>query len=251
MANQPLKPNHWSIRQDPMDSWPPQIHEALSAKPGDLVFDMDGTILEGDLSEGLYRDRVALVAPTAALLSLFGGRPLEDPNILPIREGCMACSIVLAGMTPAEVTAAVDDWVSEGRVWLRDQVVALVRATDAAGHRAWLVTGGSVWVGRAVAIRVGIAADRVIGVESVMEDGRLTDQIIQPVSAGAGKVVAWTHRNGTRPLLTLGDSRHDLPLMAASEFGGVLVHPQDGADQDLLSTARALRFGIWPLASTP
>jgi phosphoserine phosphatase len=234
-----------------MDSWPPQIHEALSAIPGDLVFDMDGTILEGDLSWGLYRERVVLGTPTAALLSLFGGRPIDDPNVLPIREGCMACSIVLAGMTPAEVTAAVDDCFAEGRVQLHEQVVELVRATHAAGHRAWLVTGGSVWVGRAVAIRVGIAADRVIGVESVMEDGRLTDQIIEPVSAGAGKVVAWTQRNDTRPLLTLGDSRHDLPLMAASELGGVLVHPPGFADQDLLSTARSLRFGVWSLAPTP
>ena len=234
-----------------MDILPPQIHEALSATPGDLVFDMDGTLLEGDLSEGLYRERVASQAQTIELLSLFGGRPLEDPNILPIREGCMACSVVLAGMTPEEVAALVDDWFTAGRVRLRAEVVELVRATHEAGHRAWLVTGGSVWVGRAVANRVGIAADRVIGVESELVDGRLTAQILEPVSAGAGKVVAWTHRNSARPLLTVGDSRYDLPLMVASELGGVLVHSEESGDQDLLSTARSLGFGLWALATTP
>ena len=234
-----------------MDIFPPQIHKALSATPGDLVFDMDGTLLEGDLSEGLYRERVALQPPSPELLTLFAGRPLEDPNILPIREGCMACSIVLAGMTPAQIVALVDEWFADGRVRLRGEVVDLVKATNEAGHRAWMVTGGSVWVGRAVAERVGISKDRVIGVESALMDGRLTDQILEPVSAGAGKVVAWTRRTRARPLLTVGDSRHDLPLMVASELGGVLVYSEESGEQDLLSTAQALGFVRWALRTTP
>jgi len=234
-----------------MDSLPLQIAETLTESPGDLIFDMDGTLLEGDLGEGFYRERVSESEPDQALVELFAGRPWEDPNVLPIREGCMACSMALSGMTPDEIFARVDVWFSDGRVRIFDQVVEVVRMTRDAGHRPWLVTGSSIWIGRAVAQRVGIEAEHVIGVENVMVGGRLSSRIEEPVSAGAGKVLAWGKRMNTQPLLTIGDSRHDLPLMAASKFGGVLVYSEASADQDVLSAARALGFTCWPLVNAP
>ena len=125
--------------------WPAPVLEALEAAPGEACFDMDGTLLMGDIGEHilLRRQAAGLLHPDAHAAA--GGdiwqvysALMEARDVIP---ACALGALALVGMTEADVEEAVDEALASGGVTVRAPVLGLVRAAEAAGHRVWVVTG--------------------------------------------------------------------------------------------------------------
>lgn len=181
--------------------------------PGEALFDMDGTLIEGDIGEST----VAILHERGELAprwdDAFGGRGWERYKQLDPIGQAVLCARALEGRTADDLAHVVDIAFAEGRVAPRPAVCELA-AWTALRHRVWVLSGSPELVVQAAAPRVGI--HRVLGLRSVMRGPALTDAVEHPVPTDQGKVqVAWW-RTGRRPVFAIGDSPWDLPILRAA-----------------------------------
>jgi phosphoserine phosphatase len=90
----------------------------------------------------------------------------------------------------------------------------------------------------------GIPADRVVGVRSEEQDGRLTARVLAPVTVGEGKRAALAARlDGRRPALAMGDTWTDYELLLWAERA---VFVDTGRDGRLAATLAARGVAVQP-----
>lgn len=214
-----------------LQRWPDSVGITLSATPSDVVFDMDGTLLAVDAAEGLLLRLRAEGRLAAEARALADGDPWEVYEALLARgevmEAFALCACCFAGRTEAELAAEVAADFATGRLPLRAPIVALALALREAGHRVWIVTGSPAALGRAVAARIGLDPALVVGIELEHDGDRLLPAVRGPVSGGPGKITAMALRIGRAPLLAVGDSVFDLPMLRHATIGGILVPPRE------------------------
>ena len=188
---------------------------ALAAmEPGAAIFDMDGTLIRGDIGEAvMFRciDRPDL--PESVRKHLGDGDRRAAYAKLCEQDFCSAGDVALqalAGMTVAEVERLVDVCVEAGDVTVNEAVLDLARAVGQR-HRVWILTGSAGIIGQAMGRRLGIGD--VVGLQVRLEGDRLTDEIVPPCTCGKGKVEAAAALISARPVFAIGDSPTDLPLL--------------------------------------
>src|SRR5579864_4851181 len=101
----------------------------------------------------------------------------------------------------------------------------------------YVVTATNQWAAEVVAADYfGIPPDRVIGVRTIVEDGRLTDKVCRPAPIGDGKSEAWRARfKEQKPLIGAGDSKGDHALLNLVEASGAVLWTGSLADQPTLN----------------
>jgi len=180
--------------------------------PGDAVFDLDNTLLIGDIGEATLRRLLPRLPPRVAS-QLGTTDPWGAYEALAARDWCAAGDVAaqaLAGLTPGEVEALGTEVLESGEVRLNPHTVELARALSRR-HRVWILTGSAELLGRVAAARMGI--DRVVGMRLREEHGQLTDELLPPCTCGEGKVLATRQLISERPVFAIGDSPTDLPIL--------------------------------------
>lgn len=198
----------------------------LSSEPtGDAVFDMDGTLILGDIAESVMLQRLADGVLPAAVAAALGVDPAhwtaedvwhryerqtrEDP------EGSIRSSAqMIAGMTEEACAQQVDRAFAEGRVRPHAPVCELAAAL-ALHHRVWILSASPEVLAVAVGKRLGIS--RVIGVRLVQAGGRFTEEILEPLPFFHGKPIVCQREIAPVPLFAIGDSPWDLPLLRTAK----------------------------------
>lgn len=198
------------------------LAELGTLPPGDALFDLDGTLIHGDIGESCY------------VLAVSGGHRNEvtagiPPGVeaawayyraLPSYEAqCVVTAQSLGGLTLAEVEELVGRCFRENLVAVAEPTLALARAISPR-LRPWILTGSAEVLGVAVGKRLGI--ERVRGLRLAMDGDRLTTRVVPPVTCGEGKVRAAWEALGRRPAFAIGDSPHDLPLLRTARVARTL-----------------------------
>lgn len=212
--------------------WPEAVARLATAatEPLDVLFDMDGTLLDGDIGDelvGWLMERGHHPEPFASEAPDFRtyhrrtrGWEREDQSVL--------CARIIVGLTPGELAGHVDR-CRRARVPWRRPVVALARRLHRLGHRVWILTGSAEPLARVVAEAAGLDPARCIGIRLAVdpETGAYTERVVPPVSFGVGKVIAARARLGRTAALALGDSLSDMHILRTAEIG-VAVPPAAG-----------------------
>jgi phosphoserine phosphatase len=189
--------------------------------PGDAVFDLDNTLLVGDIGESTLR-RLLHRLPSKAASQLGTANPWAAYEALAARDWCGAGDVAaqaLAGLSPAEVAAIATEVLDSGDVRLNPQTVELARRISQR-HRVWILTGSAELLGKVAGARMGI--DRVIGLRLREVDGRLSDELLPPCTCGEGKVVATRQLISEHPVFAIGDSPTDLPVLRLATIARTL-----------------------------
>jgi len=231
--------------------WPAVVQQTLAAPPGLVVFDMDGTLLSGDVGEAVFLARLAEGVCAPGLRALLGDSPLAAYRRFqaegPDEVHYAACALGLWGLDEAGLDAWVARLVARGEIALRPALAALCQDMQAAGHRVVVVTGTAERLARRCLLHLGLDLE-VIGQGLVIEDGILQDQVVEPILCGPGKIVALDARVGQRPLFMAGDSRGDFALMSTVLIGALVVPPGPGAAAE---AALARGFSVLLPAALP
>lgn len=202
------------------------VEEILSFEPGHAIFDMDGTLIHGDISEATLRyifarkDRPLSPIVRAALGTtddLY--RRFEEICAEDFCYGGNLAAQALAGWHISEVEALIDHCFEVGDVRFRTEVVDLAQQL-ATRHTVWILTGSADVFGRAIGRRLGI--DHVVGLGLKMEGDYFTDTLIPPCTCGKGKVEAAQNLISSQPVFSIGDSPTDLPLLRIARVARTL-----------------------------
>jgi phosphoserine phosphatase len=216
--------------------WSPSVDEALhvlfteSAGVGApvAVFDADGTLWSGDASEDFlaYVDKHDLFRPAEEIGPIFSHHSTlyeHDQH-----QAHVFAVQVCEGQRESQVVdwanACFEDHAAK-RVF--PEMSALIRALHALHWRVYIVTASPVWVVRPGARLLGVPDECVLAVDVEKSEGILTNRIREPMSMGEGKVACIRQSIGREPLLAVGNSWDDVPMMTHATGLAIVVNPSE------------------------
>jgi HAD superfamily phosphoserine phosphatase-like hydrolase len=205
------------------------------------ALDFDRTCLVGDVSEYLLR-----------LIDERTGRGLVDEYEAQCRQDLRSAyvrlvSTLIGGRTEAEARGMALEALSigerRGHLEIREPIRELVWALHRHGWDVWIVTASPEVLVQALAERMGIHPDRVVGMRSPLGgDGRYAPIVTDPITFREGKVEALRAAAGRDPVFAAGDSGSDAPLLGTARYALLLDH----GDPELRAEGEARGWWIEP-----
>lgn len=191
------------------------------------VFDADGTLWLEDIGEAflqrLYRDRRLVdydyrVDPYAE----YEARCAVDTT-----AGYGYCAQVMAGMEERVLDELAAEFYREFRHHCIPEMVELVQALRAVGVEVWIVSASNRWLVRQAMVDFGVPPERVLAIHTRVVEGRLTAELVEPVTNLDGKVRAIEQSIGVTPLLAAGNSANDAPMLAIASGIRLMINPSE------------------------
>lgn len=203
-----------------------ELDEAFGVEDCLWVTDADKTLWSGDIGEAFLRHLAATKALVAAEAQGDVWATYESKVARDQTRGYAWAAQAMAGLPEAEVRRLASAFAAE--FVSREAFPALSALAAEAGRRGcemWVVSASNQWIVEAAAPLMGFDPSRVIGIRVAVEDGVLTDRVVEPVSNRAGKVAAIEQVLGRRPTLVTGDSSGDFEMLAFAERAVLITQP--------------------------
>lgn len=181
---------------------------------------------------GAYYERLTREGPAAAypwIVQCMAG--MEEAQVIAANREAIARELATPIGTERINTAAGDPFPLTLARGLRPfpEMTALFRELHAAGFTLGIISASSRW---AVAEMIRACEWPVhfsVGIAVEVAAGQLTDTLIAPVPCGAGKVAALQADQTQAPVLVVGDSRNDFPLLAEATACAIWIDHGDPA----------------------
>lgn len=205
----------------PSEVWD-QIRQALSEerKSGRTpvaAFDADGTLWDTDLGESFFKYQIAQKVLTGLPADPWrhyrDWKESGDP-----RPAYLWLAQINSGRRLDEVRGWAEDAVkSREPLPIFAEQKKLIEYLLQEGAQVWIVTASVKWAVEPGALRLGLTHDHVIGIETAIRRGLVTDEAAGHMTYREGKpmaVLAKTH--GQRPFLASGNTLGDLSLLESA-----------------------------------
>ncbi|MGH9493592.1 MAG: HAD family hydrolase [Candidatus Sulfotelmatobacter sp.] len=182
------------------------------------AFDCDGTLWSGDAGERFFDWELKQGLVSAETAQSMRARYVEY-RAGKVSEGAMCGEMVTMhqGLTDDAMMDAATKFMAEnfpGRMFA--EMEELVHRLYDRGCEIWAVSSSNEWVIRAGMKRFGIARDRILAAQAVVQGGIVTDRLVR-VPSGHGKPQAL--REVTKKTLdaAFGNSRWDTEMLAMAQ----------------------------------
>ncbi len=200
--------------------------EGIEAQGRVAAFDADGTLWATDVSDDLldWIDERRLIEPPDGAA---GCRAHADALCAKDRPtGYRYATAATEGRELSEVLAWSEaSWTARGAARAHPELLALVRWLRARGARVVIVSASPIWAVLPGARAFGFEDRDVFAMDVEREGGRLTGRVLEPTTAGQGKVERLrTELGHSELLLGAGNTVDDLPMIRCGQLG-LLVDP--------------------------
>lgn len=181
------------------------------------AFDADGTLWDTDLGENFFQYQI-----DQKIVSL-----PKDPwnhynEMKKINNDPRTAYLWLAQINSGQKLADVKNWAQEAFNELKPspifseqkKLIELLLKNDV---QIFIVTASIKWAVEPGARALGLNEDNVIGIETFVKDGLVTDVGMEPITYRQGKVEALLKKTkNTKPFLSSGNTIGDLELVKAA-----------------------------------
>jgi HAD superfamily phosphoserine phosphatase-like hydrolase len=171
------------------------IESVLSLSPRVAAFDCDGTLWSGDAGEGFFWWELDLEQEKRLVpeeIARWARSRYADYKAGQVAEEVMCGEMVAMhrGLREEIVQQACDTYFAQGiAANIFPEMRQLVERLRASGCDVWAVSSSNQWIIRSAMRYFGIPQNRILAAEVAVENGTITDQLIQ-VPSGPGKVEA-------------------------------------------------------------
>jgi HAD superfamily phosphoserine phosphatase-like hydrolase len=200
------------------------IESVLSLSPRVAAFDCDGTLWSGDAGEGFFwweLEKDKRLVPEE--IARWARSRYADYKAGQVAEEVMCGEMVAMhrGLREEIVQQACDTYFARGiAAHIFPEMQQLVERLRASGCDVWAVSSSNQWVIRSAMRYFGIPQNRILAAEVAVENGTITDQLIQ-VPSGPGKVEAIRSALKSspdhRPDCAFGNAIWDREMLAMSK----------------------------------
>ena len=237
MNYKPFPESYWTQIQKNIDTLKAPNQKLVAA------FDADGTLWDADLGENLFQYQIdhKLVELPANAFDVYVQMKEKNP-----REAFLW----LAQLNKNQKIEKVREWAKQAfdsilpNPIFKDQQ-KLVQFLMNHGVEVYIVTASIKWAVEPGALALGVSSSNVIGVQTEIQDGIVTDKGMFPITYREGKVEALLKRtNGLAPFLSSGNSMGDFELLNAATHTRLAVSAASHDDRlyktelELLSHAK-------------
>lgn len=142
-----------------------------------------------------------------------------------------------AGLSPEEISQiGADCYHEKYKGMFYPEMKVLLANLEAYGIESWVLTGSPEFLyQKFVSEETGIPLNRILGVKSIVRDGKTTAETVHPVTQDWGKTETIYTMIKARPVLVAGNSRGDMEMMDESVGLKIIVNP----DPDKVETKHA------------
>lgn len=212
------------------------IREAAAKHEGPRIaaFDADGTLWDADAGETFF-DWQIQNCPLPAFKDLDPWTHYHDLKKPDPRVGYVWLAQINAGFSLQQVRDWAETCFSENAKrfgsWpvfaSQKKLVDLLRTLD---FEVYVVTASVKWAVEPVAKLVGIDFDHVIGIETEVNNGLVTDIVKPPITWRDGKADGLLAKTqGVRPILAAGNTYGDIALLQCATHVRLALSTQDTA----------------------
>ena len=188
----------------------------VAQKPLIAAFDADGTLWDTDLGENFFNyqiDHKQVALPQSPFDHYVEMKKINnDPR---------AAYVWLAQINQGKSLAQVREWAQQAFESIKPKPIfseqqRLIDLLKGHGTKIYIVTASIKWAVEPGAIAIGLSADDVIGVETAVKDGIITDTPVLPITYRAGKVEALLAQSKQAPFLACGNTMGDFELLQSA-----------------------------------
>jgi phosphoserine phosphatase len=215
-----------SKNQTPVNEFSPELWTSLesvlrsaarSGEPLIAAFDADGTLWDADAGETFF-DWQIHNCDLPALKGIDPWRHYHDLKKPDPRVAYAWLAQISAGRRLEEVRAWAAECFRSVGPWpvfeSQRRLIALLREL---GSDIYVVTASVKWAVEPVAALVGVDFDHVIGIETEVRNGVVTDVVKPPITWREGKAEGLLARTGgVRPVLCAGNTYGDIALLSCA-----------------------------------
>ena len=200
-----------------------------------VVFDADGTLWEQDVNnlllnyqiENNLRDLKDLLRP---IYEEEGHR----------KERCKEFVRRQAGFSPEDIKQQLREALKIRLLTIFSFQIELMRYFKKKGLKIFIVTASIKWLVEEIVKRENLPVDQVLGMQVRLNEGRLTDEFIPPLTYGEGKKEVFLEESGGKmPLFVAGNSPGDLFLLQIASIA--LVVNSAGQENEHFSGEQKMR----------
>jgi len=217
-----------------------EIKKALDDPKANKIaaFDADGTCWFSDVGRDFYDYQIRQGFFKDGPLTWDDYNKQEDVDI---KQGLLWLAQILKGFHIDDVRAFGEKFNQEVRPHFIDHQKEIIEFLQAQGVEIYIVTASVKWTIEAAAKEMGIPAENVIGVETEIKDGIITDVLKGHLTWADGKVKALLDRTeGKKPFYVSGNTMSDVPMMHAASHLAKLIHSAHKDHGIFLSETKAL-----------
>ncbi len=122
----------------------------------------------------------------------------------------------------------------------------LISRLQEAGVDVWIVSASNRWIVEGAAPHMGVSNDHVVGIQTEVKNGKLTDTIIPPVTYRQGKVDAIKKYIAGKVDFAAGNSMTDFEMLSFANDTSLVINPRDSGppDSNLMSLAQQGNWAI-------
>jgi len=223
-----------------IDDLKSDINKALEDPKTNKIaaFDADGTCWFSDVGRDFFEYQIQKKFFKGPRLNWNDYNQQEAVNIT---QGLLWLAQILQGFHVDEVRAFGREFNQAMRPHFIDHQSEIVEFLRSQGVEVYIVTASVKWTIEAAAEEFGVKAENVIGVETEVKDGIITNVQKGHMTWADGKVKALMERTGgQRPFYVSGNTMSDVPMMHESTHIAKLIHSADNKHGIYQSELQAL-----------
>lgn len=218
------------LLRNPEPSVPPRVREALeTCSPGTALFDADGTLWRGDISEDFARWMIGEGLFDAGLWDAYDRVNREDVFV-----GCVEILKFYRGHRPEDLADHVTRFWEVGppRQWIASTTATLAWLASR-GHACWVVSATPSPVLHPLKALLPIT--ELLALDPAVHDHTYTGAPLGTPTIGPGKATRVHEATPTEVHLAAGNSKLDVDLLALAQTLAWAINP----DPPLETAARS------------
>jgi len=217
-----------------------KITQALADPSANKIaaFDADGTCWFSDVGRDFYEYQIKQDFFKEQSLTWDDYHKNER---IDIKQGLLWLAQILKGFHIDEIRAFGKKFNKDMRPLFIEHQKEIIHFLQSQEVEVYIVTASVKWTIEAAAEEIGIKAENVIGVETEIHDGIITDVQKGHMTWADGKVRALLDRtDGKKPFYVSGNTMSDVPMMHEASHIAKLIHSADEAHDIYSSELQAL-----------
>jgi len=185
-------------------------------KPLIAAFDADGTLWDTDLGENFFNYQIDHKQVPLPL------NPFDHyVEMKKINNDPRSAYVWLAQINQGKSLEQVRKWAQEAFETIKPNPIfseqqRLIELLKSHSVKIYIVTASIKWAVEPGAIAIGLSAENVIGVETAVKDGIITDTPVLPITYRTGKVEALLAQSKYAPFLASGNTMGDFELLQSA-----------------------------------